>query len=213
LAEQERRAVYRRPGATLFFLVVGLLLLGIAAMVTPAGARDGGWRGALVPWAVAVPAAVMSVLAGALPCLVTTDRHIEVHNLFVRYDIPYRMITDARFGRLGLTVRTASGQRVPVHAFGRSAVANMLTGDAVARRAQAEINERTAGGSAAVWPGAVPSGAAGSGAAGSGAAGSGAVGSGAVGEGDPAVRRHVKTREIAVMAAVLVAAAAILVLA
>jgi hypothetical protein len=138
------RTVHRRTGAGVFFLGVGLLVLGYAAVVTPEELKAGGWRAAVVPWAVAVPLAVLAVLAGVLPRLVTTDRHVEVHNMFVRYVIPYGLIAEARLGRLGLAVRTVGGQRVPVLAFGRSVMANTLNGDAAAQRALDHINERTA---------------------------------------------------------------------
>jgi hypothetical protein len=144
IGQPVKRTVYRRAGAVVFFVVIGLFLLGIAVAVTPAEARNGGWRGAAVPWALCVPAAALAVIAGVLPRLVVTDDHVEVHNLFVRYVIPYATITEAKFGRIGLALRTTGGRLVPVLAFGHSTVANLLTGDATGQRALADINGRVA---------------------------------------------------------------------
>jgi hypothetical protein len=139
-----RVVVYRRTGAVVFFVAVGLLLIGIAVAVTPSEIRSGGWRKAILPWALCVPAAAMSVVAGVLPRLVVAEDHVVVHNMFVRYVIPYGMLTEAKFGRLGLALRTVGGTLVPVLAFGHSTLANLLTGDATGKRALGDINARVA---------------------------------------------------------------------
>jgi hypothetical protein len=132
------RKVYRRTGAVVVSAVTVLFLLGIAVVVTvQSGEKDG-----LVPWAVTVPLAVLSVISGILPKLVTTASHVEVHNMFTRLVIPYQAVSEAVDGRRGVAVRILGGRAIPVVALGRSSLANAFTGNAVARRAVAEVNAR-----------------------------------------------------------------------
>jgi hypothetical protein len=139
VSDEGGRKVFRRTGAAIFFVVMAIAVLGIALAVTIQS--DG--REAIVPWAVTVPLAALSVIGGVLPKLVTTPTGVEVHNMFTRFVIPYPAITEAVEGRRGVAVRTFAGRTIPVVAFGRSSFADFLTGNAAARKAINEINARS----------------------------------------------------------------------
>jgi hypothetical protein len=65
-----------------------------------------------------------------------------VHNVFTQVDIPYPAVGEAIAGRRGVAVRTVAGRAIPVVALAHSAMAEMLTGNAVARLAVGEVNAR-----------------------------------------------------------------------
>jgi hypothetical protein len=138
------RVVHRRRGAVGFYLVLAAALVVVAVAVTPGEVRTAGWRGAVLPWSLAVPAAVIAVLAGVMPRLVTTDEGVEVHNMFTRFTVAYPGVAELRAGRRGLALALVGGRSIPVVAFGHSAFATMLTGDAAAGRALHAVNDRLA---------------------------------------------------------------------
>lgn len=138
-----RRRVFRRPGGLVFSLITVLALVAIAVGVT-AGSMRSGWRAGVLPWVVILPVAAMAVVAGVLPRMVLTPARLEVHNLFTTHIIQIDDVERLLDGRLGVAVRTRTGRTVPVVTFGRSAIADLLTGNAAARRAVAEV-ERVVG--------------------------------------------------------------------
>jgi hypothetical protein len=142
VVDEAGRKVFRRTSAVVYSAIMALTLLGIAFAVT---VQSGG-RESLVPWAVTVPIAALAIVSGALPKLVTTPSHIEVHNMFTRITVPYPAVAEAVEGRRGVAVRTVTGRAIPVVAFGHSSFADMLTGNAEAHRAVGDVNARVTAG-------------------------------------------------------------------
>jgi hypothetical protein len=127
---------FRRTTAVVTSALLSLLVTGLAVAVS---VRAGG---APFPLAVAAFVVALSVVSGVLPKLVTTPSHVRVHNMFVRLDVPYEAIVEVVDSRRGMWLRTATGRRIPVAAFGHSTVADLLTGDATARAAAEAVNAR-----------------------------------------------------------------------
>jgi hypothetical protein len=137
------RKVFRRTGSAVFSGLLALVLVGLAAAITIRYES----RDAIVAWAVCLFLAALAVVSGVLPRLVITATGVQVHNMFTTVDIPYPGVAEAVLGRRGLAIRTVGGRAIPVVGFGRSSLAEMLTGNAVARQAAAEVNARVGGGS------------------------------------------------------------------
>jgi hypothetical protein len=133
---------FRRTTAAVYSLAMALVVLGIALGIT----LQSEGRGSVVPWAVAAPVAALVVMSGALPKLVTTPSHVEVHNMFTRITVPYPAVAEVVEGRRGVAVRTVHGRAIPVVAFGHSSLADLFTGNAEAQRAIGAVNARVAGG-------------------------------------------------------------------
>ncbi len=122
--KDESRLLRRRSTIIAGFVFAGIV---IAAGVTlTVGEIGHGFLPAIAPLCTALPLALLIVVFLVWPHLVIRDQHLEVHNSFVSYDVPYKAIDDLRQNRMGLIVRTMAGKSIPVTAYTSGSAGRMM---------------------------------------------------------------------------------------
>jgi len=131
--------VFRRQSSVIGGFVIGGIVVIIGIALTP-GEVSHGLLAALAPLGVTVPLALILLAFMASPRIVVRDDHLEVHNSFITYEIPYPAIDELRQTRMGLLVRTVGGKSIPVTAYATGAGAKVMKhseqADEVIRAAQ-----------------------------------------------------------------------------
>lgn len=119
------RQVFRRRSTVISSLVLSGLLVVVAAVLTPSEIGHGFFP-AIVAFIGILPLVVLALAVGAWPHVIVDEDHVEVHNTFIWYDIPYAAIGEIKQIRMGLILRTHAGKVIPMTAYASGSAGRLL---------------------------------------------------------------------------------------
>lgn len=137
--------VFRRRSTVVAGLVIAILLVLLSTLLT-VDEWSHGFFSAIAGPVAGLTLALFALLLSVWPHVIVRDAHLEPHNSFFWYEVPYPAISEIGPIRMGLVVRTHGRKIIPLTGYASGAAGRLFrhgsAADAVINAVEAKMARR-----------------------------------------------------------------------
>lgn len=137
--------MFRRRSTVITGLVIAVLLVVLSTLLT-IDEWGHGFFAAIAGPVVGLTLALLALLLSAWPHIIVRDAHLEPHNSFFWYEVPYPAIAEIGPIRMGLVLRTHGRKIIPLTGYASGAGGRLFehrsAADAVINAVEAKMARR-----------------------------------------------------------------------